>query len=164
MLLSKPASWVNQMAGRRSGCPCSLQASVKRCRISTPPHQTRRLGFDCSLHKRPIILQLWLRDCRSEQRPHIWRVSKRRPRITFTKSATNTECQALVIPGDPVQRLQPLPGRCLIGSESNPACIKSTLAQPGLPPRGGPPSPISNISRAACLLTQSIPVLSISQR
>lgn len=148
MLLSKPASWVNQMAGRRPGCPCSLQASVERCRISMPPHEMSRLGFGCSLHKRPIILQLWLRDCRSEQRPHIWRVSEHRPRITFTKSATNTECQALVIPGDPVQRVQLSPGLRLIGSESKPAIIKSTLAQPALPPRGEPPSPISDIPRA----------------
>lgn len=91
---------------------------------------------------------MWLRDCRSEQRPHIWRVPKHRHGITFTRSATNTECQALVIPGDPVQRMQLLPGRHLIGSESKPAYIKSTQAQPLLPPRGGPRSMISNISRA----------------
>lgn len=124
------------------------RASVKRYRFSTPPHEMRRLGFGFSLRKRPIILQLWLRDCRSEQRPHIWRVPKHRHGITFTIPAANTDCQALVIPGDPVQRMQLPLGQCLIGSESNPAYIKSTQIQPLLPPRGEPRSLIPNISRA----------------
>lgn len=150
MLLFKPASWVNQMAARCPGCACSPRASVKRYRFSTPPHEMRRLGFGFSLHKRPIILQLWLRDCRSEQRPHIWRVRKHRHGITFTRPAANTDCQALVIPGDPVQRMQLSLGQRLTGSESKPAYIKSTQVQPLLPPRGEPRSLISNISRAYC--------------
>jgi hypothetical protein len=128
MLLFKPASWVNQVAGRRHGCPCSFQALVKRCRSSTPPHEMKRLGFSFSLRKRPIILHPWLHDCRSEQQPHIWRVPKHRHGITFTTPAANTDCQALVIPGDPVQRMQLPLGQSLIGSGRKPAYLGTSKA------------------------------------
>lgn len=151
---SPHASVHTSILGESDGGPLpwmSLLPSMKRYRFSTPSHGMRRLGLSFSSHKRPTILQLWLRDCRSEQRPHIWRVPKHRHRVTFTRPATNTACQALVIPGDPVQRVQLSPGQRLVGSESKPTHIKSTQAQALLPPHRELRPLISNISGASII-------------
>lgn len=57
-------------------------------------------------------------------------VPKHRHGVTFTRHALNTDRRALVIPGDPVLRMQPFLGRHLIGPKSKTGFIK--LPDPNL--------------------------------